>query len=217
MISGTDKAENSKWWLLGLGATAAVGLAAALSGSRYRKPAERLIEARAHVVNDAGLVEADPEGLARGAQVPLDQYVLAAAMQSEERSDRARLAIGRTIWNKVRQDRRRLVPLLIPSGRLASQTVNPYAATGEAPTARTLELAATILEGRVPDFVEGATQWDAPKTQDRLYQLYLKDPKRYRKYRFNSKEIAQKRVAAGKREVNLAGVPNTRFWTSRMA
>jgi hypothetical protein len=158
-------------------------------------------------VNEAGIVEAEPEGLARGAQVPLDQYVLAAAMQSEEHSDRARLAIGRAIWNRVKQDRRKLVPLLIPSGRLASQTVNPYAATGVEPETKTLELAAAILAGRVSDFVEGATQWDAPRTQDRQHQLYLRDPKKYHKYRFTSKYIAQRRVAEGKREVNLSGVP----------
>jgi hypothetical protein len=216
-MTTSQSVDNSRWWLYGLGATAAVGLLATFSGRRYRKPQELVIESRPHVVNAAGIVEADPDGLARAAHVPLDLYVLASTMESEEHSDRARLAVGRAVWNKVRADRSKLVGLLIPSGRLGSQTVNPYAATTRAPSERTLVLAATILEGKVPDFVKGATQWDAPKTQDRLHQLYLRDPAKYRKHRFNSKDIAAKRSAAGAREVRLSEVPNTRFWTYRQA
>jgi hypothetical protein len=207
---------DSKWWWYGLGATAAFGLVSSLVG-RYRKPHELVITSRPHVMNEFGIVEADPEGLSLAAQVPLDQYVLASAMQSEEKSDRARLAVGRTVWNKVGEDRTKLVGLLIPTGKLGSQYVNPYAATGIEPTARTLALAASIIDGKVPDFVEGAIQWDAPKIQDRLYQLFLSDPVKYRKYRHNAADIARKRKAAGAREVCLADVPNTRFWSYRNA
>jgi len=214
---GNASLVGNKWWLYGLGATAAFGILSTLTMRRYRKPQELTIESRPHVMNDFGIVEAEPLGLAIAAQVPFDQYVLASAMQSEERRDRARLAIGRAIWNKVREDRAALVPQLIPTGKLGAQTVNPYAATGHAPTERTLALAAAIIEGRVPDFLDGAIQWDAPKTQDALYQRFLSDPVRYRKHRHNSQDIAKKRRAAGAREVRLADVPNTRFWTYRRA
>lgn len=188
----------------GLGGLAVLGL---LFSTRRR------IETRPHLVNDFGYVEASPRGLADLAGVPLDQYVLASAMASEEKTDKARLAVGRAIWNAVRGNRRGLVPKLIPTGVLGSQTVNPYAATSKPPTQRVLALAAAIMEGRVPDFVHGATQWDAPKTQDKNYQLYLKDPVTYAKYRFNSEMIAARRKAKGAREVNVPGVPDTRFWS----
>ncbi|HEX7508662.1 MAG TPA: hypothetical protein VF550_17955 [Polyangia bacterium] len=37
---------------------------------------------------------------------------------------------------------------------------------------------AAIIEGRVPEFVERAVQWDEPLAQDRNHQLFLLDPKR---------------------------------------
>jgi hypothetical protein len=169
-------------------------------------------ETRLHVVGPGGRVAADPEGLARAAGASLPSYALASAMQSEEETDRGRLAVGRASWNAAREDRRRLVRLLLSSGGLGDQAVNPYAATSRPPTARTLALAEAVIAGRVPDFVEGAVQWDAPRTQDRLHALYLRDPKRYPKYRRSSAEVAERRRAAGMREVRVDGVPNTRFW-----
>ena len=171
------------------------------------------VEARLHVVGPSGLVEASPSGLARAAGVPLDVYVLASAMQSEEESEKGQLAVGRAIWNAVGARRGRLVAKLIPTGQLGRQTVNPYAATSRPPTARTLGLAQSIVEGRVPDFVEAAVQWDAPAAQDRLHALYLRDPKRYPKYRWSSADVAARRVAAGARMVWVPGVPDTRFWS----
>jgi hypothetical protein len=164
-------------------------------------------------VGPDGLVAADPGGLARAAGVDLATYALASAMQSEEKTDRGRLAVGRAAWNAVRGDRSRVFAKLCPTGRFGSQDVNTYADTKRPPTARTLQLAAAVLEGRVPDIVDGATQWDAPKVQDRLHALYLRDPQRYPKYRHSSDDVARRRVAGGARMVLVPGVPDTRFWS----
>jgi hypothetical protein len=158
-------------------------------------------------------VAASPAGLARAAGVDLDVYVLASAMQSEEKTDRGRLAVGRAIWNAAGGRRGRLVSMLIPSGRLGTQLVNPYADTRRPPTARTLSLARAVAEGRVPDFVEGAVQWDAPAAQDRNHALYLRDPARYPKFRWSAADVAARRTTTGAREVTVPGVPDTRFWT----
>lgn len=195
-------------------ALAAAGLGGAVLGlvALVRRLAPP-VETRLHVVDPRGRVAADPEGLARAAGASLPMYALASAMQSEEGSDRGRLAVGRAAWNAAREDQTRLVKLLLSSGGLGDQTVNPYAATSRPPTARTLSLAVAVIEGRVPDFVEGAIQWDAPRAQDRLHALYLRDPKRYPKYRRSSREVAERRRASGMREVRVPGVTETRFWT----
>ena len=170
-------------------------------------------EYRLHVAGPDGRVAARPAGLARAAGVSLPAYVLASMMQSEEKTDRGRLAVGRAAWNAVRQDPEKLFNKIAPAGCLGSQLVNPYASTERPPTARTLQLAQTILEGRVPDFVEGAMQWDAPLAQDRRHALFLSDPVRYPKYRWSSRDIAQRRLQSGMREVWVPGVAETRFWT----
>jgi hypothetical protein len=195
---------GQKWWLAGLGTSVALALAA-----RFKKSP---VEYRPHVPNALGIVEADPAGLARAAGAPLDVYALASAMQSEEKTDRARLAVGRAVWNAVRGDRRKLVGKLLPRGYFASQDEGQYAATSRGPTARTLGLAAAVVEGRVPDFVERAVQWDAPAAQDRNHQKYLVDPVRFHQYRYTSAEIAERRTKAGAHEVRVPGVSDTRFW-----
>jgi hypothetical protein len=196
---------RGQWTLIGLGSVSVLGLSLLLN--RFR------VETRLHAPNARGIVEADPDGLARAAGTPLDQYALASAMQSEERTDKGRLAVGRAIWNAVKQDRDEIVGKLLPHGHFASQEQGQYAATHKPPTARTLGLAAAIIEGRVPDMVHGAVQWDAPLLQDRMHQLYLQSPRVYPHYRFSSAEIAQRRTKAGAHEIKVPGVPATRFWS----
>jgi hypothetical protein len=207
---------SRKLWLIGLGGLGgAVGLWALFrkTASPIRAIVEPAIETRLHVVDDRGVVLADPKGLADVAGVPLVQYALASMMQSEEKTDRGRLAVGRAAWNMARGNPKRLLKLLIPRGRFGSQTINPYAATSKPPTARTLDLAAAILVGRVPDFLKGAVQWDAPKVQDRNHQKFLANPAKYPKYKYDSKAIAEIRKSKGATMVILADVPETRFWT----
>jgi hypothetical protein len=190
---------------VGLGAVAGLGLL-----GRLLFPA---VETRPHVAGPSGYVEASPAGLARAAGVELATYALASAMESEEEGDKGRLAVGRAAWNAARGRRDRLVRLLLPRDRLGSQLVNPYASTARGPTARTIQLAQAVVDGRVPDIVQGAVQWDAPAAQDRRHQLYLRDPARYPRYRHSSADVARRRTAAGAREVRVPGVPSTRFWT----
>lgn len=198
--------QSKPWfYVAGLG-----GAVAVVSALRYLLPP---VETRLHVAGPDGLVAASPAGLARAAGVGLPVYALASAMQSEERTDRGRLAVGRAIWNAVRGRADRIFHKLCPTGQLGRQIVNAYADTSRPPTARTIDLAAAIAAGRVQDFVEGAVQWDAPAAIDRNHQLYLADPERYPKYRHSATEVAAKRVAGGAREILLADVPNTRFWT----
>lgn len=196
--------NRRQWTFLGISSASVLGLSWLVS--RFR------VETRLHVPNANDIVEADPAGLARAAGVPLDQYALASAMQSEEKFDKGRLAVGRAVWNKASHDRSNLIPLLIPHGYFASQDIGQYAATSHPPTARTLGLAAAILDGRVPDIVQSAVQWDAPALQDRFHKLYLQNPKRYHRYRFSSKDIAKRRIKAGAHEIRVPGVPDTRFW-----
>lgn len=200
-----SKSSENRW--------IAVAGAVAVGCGMLRLVRELKVETRLHAVGPDGLVDASPEGLAFAAGASLPVYALASAMQSEEHDDRGRLAVGRSIWNKVRGRADRIFRTLCPTGRFGSQTVNPYAATSRGPTSRTLELAKAIAEGRVPDFVDGAVQWDAPAAQDRHHQLYLQDPVRYRKYRWSSADVARKRTDGGAREVRVAGVPLTRFWS----
>jgi len=110
-------------------------------------------------------------------------------------------------------NRSKLVRKLIPHGRFAAQDSGQYAATSTAPTARTLALAAAVIKGRVPDFVEHAVQWDAPAVQDRNHERYLREPERFPQYRYSSADIARRRTEAGAREVRVPGVPATRFWS----
>ena len=196
---------KEQWTLIGLGSASVLGLSWLL---RLRP-----IETRLHVPNQQGIVEADPTGLAYVAGVHLDQYALASAMQSEEKTDKGRLAVGRAIWNAVQQDRGRIVRKLLPHGYFASQESGQYAATHKPPTTRTLGLAAAIIEGRVPDMVHGAIQWDAPETQDRLHSLYLKDPRKHPHYKHSSAEIAERRKSKGAHEIKVPGVAETRFWS----
>ena len=193
------------WTIIGLGSASALGLSLCLGRSG--------VESRLHVANRHGIVEADPAGLARAADVPLDLYAMASAMQSEEKTDKGRLAVGCAIWNAVRQDRNKITKKLLLHGHFSSQDSGQYAATHKPPTARTLGLAAAIIEGRVPDVVHGAVQWDAPLAQDIKHRLYLLDPEKHPQYRFSSAEIAQRRREAGAHEVKVPGVPETRFWS----
>ena len=196
--------DRRQWALIGFGSASVLGLSWL---------SRRLsIETRLHVPNARGIVEADPAGLARAAGTPLEVYALASAMQSEEKTDKGRLAVGLATWNAAHHDRSQIVPLLLPHGHFASQETGQYAATHRPPTARTLWLASEILGGGVPDIVRGSVQWDNPKLQDHFHKLYLEDPKRYPHYQSGSKEIAQRRLKAGAHEIRVPGVTETRFW-----
>ena len=202
---------RSQWWAAGAGAGALLGLTLL---SRALRP-----EGRLHVLNDQKFVEADPGGLARASGFSLDVYALASCMQSEEHSEAGRLAVGWATLNHCR--RRKISPsaLLLravrhgrrqPShGRFGSQEApGKWAATSKAPTAKTLQLAQSLMEGRTgsPDPTGGAEKWDAPAAQNRAH---ARDPMTYPK---DAEDVAADRIAAGGQEIWVPGVPDTRFW-----
>jgi hypothetical protein len=138
-------------------------------------------------------------------------------MQSEEKTDKGRLAVGLAILNAVKKDRSKIPGLLLHAKNPDANNhfgvqIGRYAATDHPPTARTLQLAEAIQAGRVPDFSDGAKQWDSPQAQDHGHQLYLKYPKKFPGYKFTSAEIEAKRVAEGRRVIHIPGIPDTRFW-----
>lgn len=215
MATASSTSSNQKWWLLGLGAAGAIGIASLFRETQ--KLFEPTIETRLHVTNARGVVEADPKGLASVSGYPLDVYAMASCMQSEEKTDKGRLAVGLAIWNAVKKNRKKIPGLLLFSKRKDGnghfgRQAGRYAATSIPPTARTLQLAMAVIDGRVEDITKGAVQWDAPKTQDANHQLFLKNPEQYPEYRFSSKDIEQKRKEAGRRMVMVPGVNETRFW-----
>ena len=137
--------ESKPWFLTSaIAGLATLGLALRYSG--------RAVEHRLHLVGPDGLVLASPEGLADAAGVSLAVYSLASTMQSEERTDRGRLAVGRATLNAVGGNPERIFKLLAPRGLYGAQTTNPYASTSRPPTARTLGLAQALVDGRVPDY-----------------------------------------------------------------
>jgi hypothetical protein len=209
-----NESSNSKWWLLGIGSTLALGLSI-LTRSKKLEPK---IEYRLHVLNEQKFVEADPEGLANAAQVPLEVYALASIMQSEDSSDKARLAIGLATRNAVRKAKTTIAQLALSSirkgkkypshGYFGSQEApGKQVATSKPPTAKTLLLAKDILSDKIKDITHGAIQWDAPAAQDAKHK---ENPKVYPN---DSKAVAKKRIAAGAREIWVPGVLHTRFWT----
>jgi len=213
---GTER----KWWLLGLGSVAALG-ALAISRRSSDSLARRVlgppVEIRLHVVNARGVVEADPAGLAFAAGVSLPVYALASCMQSEEKTDKGRLAVGLAAFNMAKRDPSKIPRLLLRSkrkdgdGHFGTQA-GRYADTRHPPTSRTLQLAAAVVEGRVEDVTKGAVQWDAPKLQDANHLLFLRDPEKYPEHRFSAADIAAQRAAAGRKMVMVPGVTETRFW-----
>jgi len=195
----------------------AVALINKIRGKNIRDPLVMPLDTRLHVVNSQGFVETNPSDLALASGYPLEVYAMASCMQSEEKTDKGRLAVGLAIWNAAKKDRSKVAALLLRSKNPNSNNhfgdqVGRYAATDHPPTARTLQLAEAIQAGRVPDIANGAKQWDSPKAQDHNHQLFLKWPKKFPAFRLTAAEIEAKRIGEGRRVVYIPGVPETRFW-----
>lgn len=160
-----------------------------------------------------GIVAIAPAELAKADGVSIEVESLARTMQSEDSGIAARVAIGWAAKNMAKRKGQSITQLVTYSknpaanGKYSDQRVSggKYCATHKSPSRETLNLAASIIAGTIPDPTKGATQWDAPKTQDALHK---KDPQKFKP----STEIAAARLKAGKRLVQLPDVPNTRFW-----
>ena len=200
------------WTLIGLGSVYVLGLSWYLDRTK--------IESRLHVLNRHRFVDADPAGLARAAGVSLNTYALASAMQSEENTHIARIAIGCAIRNHCRKSKISVSAYLLNSidkhgrhcsshGRFGSQEApGKKVATSKPPTADTLILANQILTVPSPiiDPTQGATRWYAPAAQDRGHQ---RDPDTYS---LNAEQLKAKLLLQGGRPIVVDGVPNTLFW-----
>ena len=172
------------------------------------------VEWRLHVLNSQKFVDADPEGLARAASVPLDVYALAAAMQSEEKTRIGHIAIGCAIRNYCRKHKISVAAQLLrgkgPShGHFGSQEAGKWASTSKPPTANTLILAEQILAIPSPiiDPTQGAVSWYAPAMQDVAHQ---RNPNLYS---YNSEQLKTKLLRLGGKMIVVDGVPDTLFWT----
>jgi hypothetical protein len=195
----------------------AVALINKMRGKDIHDPLITPLDTRLHVVNKQGYVETSPADLALASGYPLEIYAMASCMQSEENSDKGRLAVGLAIWNAAKKNKANVARLLLHSNNPVStghfgDQADRYAATVKPPTSRTLLLAKAIQAGQVPDIAEGAKQWDSPKAQDHNHELFLKYPKKFPAFRLSSAEIEAKRISEGRRVVRIPGVPETRFW-----
>lgn len=160
-----------------------------------------------------GIIATTPAELAKADGVSIEVESLARTMQSEDSSRAARIGIGWAAKNMAKKKGESITQLVTYSknpkanGRYSDQKVDggKYCATHKTPSKETLQLAASIIAGTIKDPTGGAIQWDAPKTQDALHK---KDPAKYKP----SAEIANSRIKAGRRLVQLDGVSTTRFW-----
>ena len=197
----------------------AIGLALTLIFSlwQHKYPPQAVLEMFSGIVND------DPQTLADAAGVDLDTYSLARVGQSEEgiSSDRAKIAVmyacknhadrtGKSITEIVTQGNPKRSDYASANGHYGRQGIHPYCTTIAAPTANTIALAQSVMDGTATDETQGAQWWDNPLAQDALALAYPKDPATGKGY-YTSEQIAERRQAKGAKLVTIDGV-STRFW-----
>jgi hypothetical protein len=171
----------------------------------------------------SGVVEDDPQTLADAAGVDLDTYSLARVAQSEEgvKSDRAKIAVmyatknhsertGKSITDIVTRGNPKRSDYDQANGRYGRQGIHPYCSTICAPTAATLVLAQSVMDGSAVDETQGAQWFDNPYAQDALALANPKDEDTGKGY-YTSEQIKAKREAKGAKMVTIDGV-STRFW-----
>ena len=169
----------------------------------------------------SGIDSDDPQTLADAAGVDLDTYSLARVAQSEERFERARIAVmyatknhsdrtGKSITDIVTRGNPKRSDYEQANGHYGRQGIHPYCTTICAPTTATLLLAKSVLDGSAVDETQGAQWWDNPYAQDALALANPKDEETGKGY-YTSAQIQAKREAKGAKMVNIPGV-STRFW-----
>lgn len=160
-----------------------------------------------------GIIATAPSELAKADGVSVEVESLARTMQSEDSGRAARIGIGWATKNMAKKKGQSITQLVTYSknpavnGKYSDQKVSggKYCASHKSPSRETLDIAAAIIAGTIKDPTGGAIQWDAPKTQDALHK---KDPAKFKP----ASEIANARIKAGRRPVQLDGVTTTRFW-----
>ena len=162
-------------------------------------------------LND-GIIPTLPVDLAASAGIDIDQYSLARAMQSEESSHDGRVAIGWAIRNHCANLSESITDVLTANpknpasdGHYSKEMPGKYCTTAHSPTSTTLDLAASIISGEIPDPTGGATFWDGPAAQD---AAHARDPEKYTR---DWAAQEQFRLNQGYSEVTIPWV-ETVFW-----
>lgn len=170
----------------------------------------------------SGIVPDDPQTLADAAGVDLDTYSLARAGQSEEgiSSDLAKISVMYAVKNHADRQGKSITEIVTAgnpkrtdfdaaNGRYGRQGIHPYCTTIAAPSANTLLLAQSVMDGTADDQTQGAQWFDNPYTQDVLHAAQPHDAATGKGY-YSSAEIATFRSKTATL-VNIDGV-STRFW-----
>lgn len=149
---------------------------------------------------------ADPEMLARDAEMTLDAYALARMVQSEAGGLRssALLGVAYAAVTYASKEGKAISAVLLHStgagdGFFGRQSQGRYAATTKDPGLSAIDAANAALAGTGNNPVPGADQWDSP-------HAYHDDAR--------AAEVAAAREAAGKEAVALSDVSASviRFW-----
>jgi hypothetical protein len=171
----------------------------------------------------SGIVPTDPKVLADAAGVDLEIYSLARVGQSEEgvSSDLAKISVmyackrhadnsGKSITELVTKGNSKRSDYAEANGHYGRQGIHPYCTTIAAPSAHTIELAKSVMDGSADDQTQGAEYWDNPIAQDALHLANPHDDATGKGY-YSSAEIAEHRQSKGLTLVTIDGV-STRFW-----
>lgn len=163
-----------------------------------------------------GLVPGTPNSLATSAGVDVETYSLARVIASEEglSSAATQAAVGWSVRNKASSSGTSITKLLtnavltkhsgsygtqrnIEVGTVGYYGSDRYASTANDPYAGHVQVAAGVLDGTIPDFTNGADQFDRPAGET--------DPL----------AVAVNRINSGSTEVDLSGIVDDgiRFWT----
>jgi hypothetical protein len=210
---------NAWGWIAVASSAVVAGVTIVLS-SRESDPTMK------HVVGPTGWVEADPQALASAAGVSANVYSLASLGQSEgggssplriavmwaarNQAERVGVSIFKLVTRAGRKNRDTKEFEHHPSsGYFGPQNAGPrYASTRTAPSPAAIDEAAQVLAGDIEDPTTGATQWDAPKVQDKLLAAGVEG------YKLSADELAKRRSQSSI-EVWIPGITSTRFWRPR--
>lgn len=143
-----------------------------------------------------------------GREIPVETFALASLASSEASTQPAiaKVAVMHAALTKAK-GRDGLIKLLAPDGHFGGQQ-GGYAATRQPPTFVTLELAESVLGGKVKNPTPGALYWDSPSGQRAALE------KKTSGYTKTPEEIADERHADHLVEISPRGVDpdDLRLW-----
>jgi outer membrane murein-binding lipoprotein Lpp len=196
------------WLLLSFGVLAAVMLGG------------KVLSGVVETADKNGVVQSDPEAIARMHGVSLDVEALARMAVKEAGSgEKPQIAVMWATRNMARASGTSVAKLLLrgrtktggPSssdGKFGAQNTGKYASTVLPSTPASRDRAAKVMAGTIPDPTGGAIQFDAPSAQDKLKAAGTAG------YEKSAEEIAAER-SASKVSVMVPGVSSIRFWVPK--